>query len=180
MTTQTLYTYCLFLHEALSILYTHNSFCFSDPATASALRNNIAQAILVQEIVFKMKNASLDDPGRTYITRLTPSLTQDFPNLRWLVIDLGGVSCAEVEKDMGPVFDGVGQHIRGLDWIYVRFMDDTKVLRGLEPAVEKEGTLRNSEKAVQKYIDTIGFSFKRATIWWGYAGEKSPYIHLRE
>ena len=111
-----------------------------------------------------MRNASLDDPWRTYIIRLKSSLTQDFLNLRRLVIDLGGVSCAEVEKDMGPVFDGIGQHIRGLEWIHLRFMDDTKVLRGLEPAVEKEGTSRNSEKAVQKYIDTIAFSFKRATI----------------
>ena len=78
------------------------------------------------------------------------------------------------------MFDGVGQHIRGLYSIHVRIMDDTKVLRGLEPAVEKEGASRNSEKAVQKYIDTIGFGFKKATIWWGYAGDKSPYIHLRE
>ena len=125
-----------------------------------------------------MRNASLDDPWRTYITRLTPSLMQDFPKPR-RVIDLGGVSSAEVEKDTGPMFDGIGQHIRGLCSIHVRFIADSKVLRGLEPAVGKEGTLRNSEKAVQKYVDTIRFGFKKATIWWGYAGDKLPYIHLR-
>lgn len=127
-----------------------------------------------------MRNTSLDDPWRTYITRLTPSLMQDFPNPRRLVIDLGGVSCAEVEKDTGSVFDGIGRHIRGLYSIHVRFMADKKVLRGLEPAVGKEETLRNNEKAVQKYIDTIRFGFKKATIWWGYAGDKLPYIYLRE
>lgn len=56
-------------------------------------------------------------------------------------------------------------------------------LKGLQKYLtQAEGRdFYNTSGWLQEYISLGGqfFDFKNTTIWWGYMGDKSPYIHLK-
>lgn len=121
---------CRLVHlEALPILYTKNTFCFSDPATASTFcwKADRTQAILVQEIVIRLLSPlyRVRDPWLKYAAKKS-GLAQDFPHLRRMTVELelkftsSKLKCWS-DAMQRPVLKSLAQEIRGLSWLHVDY-----------------------------------------------------------
>ena len=167
--------------EASPILYSRNSFHFSDPATASNFRwgTDCAQAGAIQEIGIKFGSHyhKKITPWMTYITERTLSLSQDFPHLRRMTFNLRALLGAESNTLLRSMFERFRERSRGLDWVLVlKLRHDLKLLDCFEPLVDKENDSKNVKKEVRRHVwaDGTGGFWKNALLWWGFPGEAVP------
>lgn len=168
--------------EASPILYSKNTFHFSDPATASNFRwsTDCAQAMATQEIGIKMGSENYKHKHVTrwvtYLTKQTLSLGEDFPHLRRIIIDLDcwvGVESAGLLCSMSK---GLRKKSQGLDWVLVLTLNNEEVLNYFEPLVDREEDSKDAKKEVQRHVWNKGRSdkWKDALLWWGSLGEAVP------
>lgn len=180
VSTSLLQTCRIIRSEASPILYTKNSFHFSDPATASNFRwsTDCAQAMATREIAIKMGSEShkLVTRWATYLTKPTLSLGEDFPHLRRMIIDLDfwvGVESAGLLRSMSQ---GLRKRSQGLEWVLVLTLNDEEVLNYFEPLVDREEDSKDAKKEVQRHVwkKGPGEKWKDALLWWGSLGEAVP------
>lgn len=165
--------------EASPILYSRNSFHFSDSATASNFRwgTDCAQAGAIQDLGIKFGERIT--PWLTYLTKRTHSLCQDFPHLRRMTITLGTLGpwirleSATVLRSMS---EKLGETYQGLEWVLVLMLTDENVLDDFEPSVDRKDDFKNGKKAVQRHVwaNLVGDGWKNALLWWGFPGEAVP------
>lgn len=170
--------------EASPILYSRNSFHFSDPATASNFRwsTDCAQAGAIQEIGIKLgfRLRKQVIPWLTYLTKRTLNLGQDFPHLRRMTINLGG-SLGSVGIESAYLLRSISEKFRersqGLDWVLVLWLKNEEVLDSFEPLVDREDDSNNGRKEVRRNVwaDSMGDPWKNALLWWGCPDEAVPH-----
>ena len=168
--------------EASPILYSKNSFHFSDSATASNFRwaTGSAQAGAIQELGIRFGYGINFRSWKTYLTKGPFGLGQDFSNLRRMTIDLffrWWPESAETLRSMSNRFRDTSQ---GLEWVLVlklRNEDYNTVLDSFEPLVAKEDDPSKSKKEVRRHV--WGYRntslCKDALLWWGSPGEAVPH-----
>lgn len=180
VSTSLLHTCRIIRSEASPILYSKNTFYFSDPATASNFRwsTDCAQAMATQEIGIKMGSEHYKQVTRwvTYLTKRTLSLGEDFPHLRRIIIDLDcwvGVESAGLLRSMSQ---GLRKRSQGLDWVLVLALNDEEVLDYFEPLVDREEDSKDAKMEVQRHVWTKHQHrvWKDALLWWGSSGEAVP------
>lgn len=180
VSTSLLQTCRIIRSEASPILYSKNTFHFSDPATASNFRwsTDCTQAMATQEIGIKMGSEYYKQVTRwvTYLTKPTLSLGEDFPHLRRIIIDLNwwvGVESAGLLRSMS---EGLRKKSQGLDWVLVLTLHDEEVLNYFEPLVDREGDSKDAKMEVQRHVWTKHQrgGWKDALLWWGSSGEAAP------
>ena len=163
--------------EASAILYSKNTFYFSDPATVSNFRWSAdrAQVVATQEIGIKFgsNRYGLVSTWATYLTKRTFSFGQDFPHLRRLTIDLDlwiGFESSTILRSMSK---GLRERSPALEWVLVLTLDNEKVLDCFESLVDRED---DSGMEVRRYICAKGNDklWKNALLWWGPLGEAVP------
>ena len=174
----------LIRHEASPILYSRNSFQFSDASTASNFRwkTDCAQAVAVQEIGIKFgsKSSGRVKSWMTYVAKQSFSLGQDFPHLRRMTVDLNdrvGLGSATLLR---PMSEGLRERSQGLDWVLVMHLFDEEVLDCFEPLVDKKDDNKNGKKVVRRHVWTAGTSSlgnlkQHGLLWWGAPGEPLPH-----
>ncbi len=180
----------LIRHEASPILYSRNSFQFSDASTASNFRwsTDCAQAVAVQEIGIKFRSEPFNfgfrsptwfTPWVTYIAKQTFSLGQDFPHLRRMTVDLNnwvGFKSAILLRSMS---ERLRETSRGLDWVLVMHLCDEWALDCFEPLVDKKDDCKNGKKEVRRHVWSAGTSIlgklKHYLLWWGAPGGPLPH-----
>ena len=169
--------------EASPILYSKNSFHFSDSATASNFCWAIgrAQAGAIQELGIKFGHYTTNFRSwQTYLTKGPLSLGQDFSNLRRMTIDLvfrRGPVTAETLRSMSNRFRDTS---KGLDCVLIlklRNEDYNIVLDSFEPLVAKEDDPSKGKKEVRRHAwaHRKGSLFKDALLWWGSPDEAVPH-----
>lgn len=181
VSTSLLYTCRIIRFEASPILYSRNSFHFSDPATASNFRwrTDCAQAGAIQEIGIKFGSIHYKQvsPWVTYVTKQTLSLGQDFPHLRHVTFDLNvwlGVESATLLRSMS---ERLRERVQGLDWVLVLMLSNEKVLDCFEPLVDRRDDSDNARKEVRRHAwaNPKGLPWKNGLLWWGSPGEAVPH-----
>lgn len=181
----------LIRHEASPILYSRNSFQFSDASTASNFRwtTDCAQAVAIQEIVIKFcfnpfkfgfkSSSTWVTPWVTYIAKQTFSLGQDFPHLRRMTVDLNNWVSFENAILLRSMSERHRERSRGLDWVLVMHLCDEEVLDCFEPLVDKKDDYKNAKKEVRKHVWAAGTSrlgnLKHSLLWWGAPGGPLPH-----
>ena len=167
--------------EASPILYSRNTFHFSDPATMSSFRwgTDYVQAGAIQEMGIKFGSQIFKQvtPWATYITKRTLSLGQDFPHLRRMTFNLDvwlGIESATLLRSMSERFREKSQ---GLDWVLVLMLSNEAVLDCFEPLVDRDNDFKNDKKEVRRHIwaNQTGGPWKNALLWWGYPNEAVPH-----
>ena len=164
--------------EASPILYSRNSFHFTDPATASNFRwgTDCAQAKATQEIGIKMVRCTPLEPWVAYFTKRTLSLGQDFPHLRRMTIDLQfscGCESADLLRSMS---EGLRQRRQRLEWVLVLAFGAEEVLDCFKPLVDGENASDNGKKEVRQHVWPVrsGGVWRNPLLWWGSPGEVVP------
>ena len=164
--------------EASPVLYSKNSFHFSDPGTASNFRwgTDIAQAGAAQEIGIKIAGNDFYHvlSWETYLTKRTHSLGQDFSHLKRVIISFFSLQVGNVH--LRRMSKGLRERSRGLDWVLVLMLNDEKMLDCLEVLVDREDDSMNGKKEVRRHIwaNKEGGRWKNALLWWGFSGEAVP------
>ena len=195
VSTSIIYTCRLLHNEALPILYTRNSFCFSDPRTAANFRwnTNTTLAVSVQTIIIRLvpRGPAINDSWAQYITRNGYGLTHDFLNLKAMVLLLDD-SYTTNPRDWKLLFNAIARNVQGLDWVRVQYLLKPSLLPCLHPTIEKNDPALQGQKEVRKHVTFVngdideewqddqidiqnGYSimYKHATLWWGAPGEKA-------
>lgn len=167
--------------EASPILYSRNSFHFSDSATASNFRwsTDCAQAGAIQEIGIKFgcQYHKQVTPWVTYFTKRTLSFGQDFPHLRRMTINLRNSWPGPESSDLlRSKFESFRERSWGLDWVLVLMLQYEVFLDSFEPLVDREDEPTNGKKEVRRRVwaDDLGGPWKNAFLWWGSPGEAVP------
>ena len=164
--------------EASPILYSRNSFHFSNPATARRFRlgTDCTQAGELQELGISL-GCTQATPWLRYLTNCTHSLGHDFPNLRRMTIKLDMGSQLPKATFLRFKSEKLGERSHGLEWVLVLMpTNDDIELDWFEPLVNRKDDSKNGTKAVQRRVwaSAINPLFEYALLWWGCPGEAMP------
>ena len=173
---------CRFIRlEASPVLYSRNSFHFSDPATASNFRwaTDCTQAGAIQEMGIKLQFFNQFTPWTTYFTKRTLSLGQDFPRLKRMIFDLNVWFVVETVTLLRSMSERLRERSQALEWVLVLTLSSEQLIDCFEPLVDREDNSKHGKKEVLRHVwpNENGGPGKNALLWWGSPGEAVPHKH---